>query len=48
MKGRPMANPTQAPPPVRLPPPAYTDLFREPVYQDGPYDRGDEDDDTDD
>jgi hypothetical protein len=27
------------------PTPAYTDLFREPVYPDGPYDRGDEDDD---
>jgi hypothetical protein len=25
--------------------PAYTGLFREPVYPDGPYDQGDEDDD---
>jgi hypothetical protein len=24
--------------------PAYEDLFREPVYVDGPYDQGDEDD----
>jgi hypothetical protein len=27
------------------PKPTYEDLFREPVYADGPYDQGDEDDD---
>lgn len=36
------ATPPQAP--AARPQPAYTDLFREPVYPDGPYDRGDEDD----
>lgn len=33
-------------PGARPPMPAYTDLFREPVYPDGPYDQGDEDDDN--
>jgi hypothetical protein len=34
-------------PAPRPPKPAHTGLFQEPVYPDGPYDSGDEDDDTD-
>jgi hypothetical protein len=39
------ATPPQAPA-ARAPQPRYTNLFQEPVYPDGPYDQGDEDDDT--
>lgn len=37
----------QTPSPARLPQPSHAGLFLEPVYPDGPYDRGDEDDEDD-
>ena len=42
-----MPQTTTAPARATLPKPRYEDLFREPVYADGPYDCGDGDGDDD-